>query len=102
MDCFDSDYSKIYGDYSRMGLYDWVGPGMFDISPILCFDNKNDSWTKQDHFIAYETFFGQLRDDTEYNYVLKLPREEMLNDLKNNLPDTWEIYIKIIDFYSQR
>lgn len=100
MDSFEKDYLQIYDSLSLGELYDWVDNG--NLSKILAFDNKNHSWTEYDHSIAYETFFGCLRDDIEYNYMLKLSRDEMINDLKINVPDTWEIYLKIIDFYSQK
>lgn len=98
---FEKDYPKIY-DNLVTRLFDFVSDedfNEFGISRILTFLEGGQTWTEYDHYLAYETFFGSLRDDNEFNYVLKLPRDQMINDLKINVPDTWEVYLKIIDYY---
>ena len=100
---FEKDYPKIY-DNLVTRLYDFVSDEEFNefgISRILTFLERGQTSTEYDHYLAYETFFGSLRDDTEFNYVLKLPRDQMIKDLKINVPNTWEVYLKIIDYYLQ-
>lgn len=98
---FKKDYPKIYENLVTT-LYDFdcdEHTDKVEISRILTFLDGGNTWTEYDHYIAYETFFGCLSEDNEFSYVLKLPRDQMIQDLKNNVPDTWGIYLKIIDYY---
>ena len=98
---FENDYDIIYGKNRIKGLYDWIGysfGGIQHVSQVLDFDNTSDTWTENDHILAYDTFFGAYKDEY-YDYVLKLPQNELIEELKNKTPDTWEIYLKIITFY---
>ena len=100
---FDDDYLSIYNRkfYNLLDIID-TNDNTFRLSKILDFDNKNNSWTKYDHYIVYHTFFGKFKDDNGFNYILKLPRDEMIQNLKSNVPDSWEIYLKIIDYYLKK
>ena len=94
---FKNDYLIIYKNIPN-GLYDFEDiDNSIHLSKILDFDNKSNSWTEYDHYIAYETFFGQLKE--EHEYILKLTREKLIETLKQDVPNTWEIYLKIIDYY---
>ena len=91
---FGNDYLIIYKKilYKNIpnGLYDFKDiDSSIHLNKILDFDNKSNSWTELDHFIAYETFFGRLKQD--HKYILELTREEMIENLIKDVPDTWEI-----------
>ena len=100
---FDNDYDIIYGKNRIKGLYDWLSYSFSNIqhvSEVLDFDNTNNTWTENDHIYAYETFFGDYKK--EYEHILKLPQNELIEELKIKTPNTWEIYFKIINFYSNK
>jgi len=97
---FENDYDIIYGKDRIKTLYDWINydfSGIQYISQVLDFDNNHNTWTENDHIYAYDTFFGKYKED--YEYVLKLPQNELLEELKLKTPNTWEIYLRIINFY---
>ena len=100
---FEKDYPKIY-DNLITNLYEYEGDDddiKCRITRILTYFDNGLTWNEYDHHMVYNTFFGSLPEYNKLNYIIKSPRDQMIKVLKNTFPDTWEIYLKIIDYYSQ-
>lgn len=94
------EYQKIYNPHYTAGVKDYAKDDNGELSQILFYVGKCEPFTKYDHHIAYERFFGSLRNEEEYKHIQRLVRDEELK-AKMKIHTHWFIYSKIIEFYEK-